>query len=94
MGPALYMPDALAAKLLLEPRLAPPSRVLAPLVGQDLARGAVVGDPAGKCFHHQRAPLVVRHHEAHEIPGVVIQERRHIHPLVAAQQKREEVRLP
>jgi hypothetical protein len=94
MRPALYMPDALAAKLLFEPRLAPPSRVLAPLVGQDLARGAMVGDCASERLHHQRALLVMRHREAHQVARVVIQERRHIDPLVAAQQEGKQVRLP
>jgi hypothetical protein len=36
----------------------------------------------------------MRHREADEIPGVIIQERRHIDPLVSSQQEREQVRLP
>jgi hypothetical protein len=94
MRPALYMPDALAAKLLFEPRLAPPRGVLAPLVGQDLPRCAVGGDRARERLHHQRALLVMRHREAHQIARVIIQERCHIDPLVAAQEEGEEVRLP
>jgi hypothetical protein len=94
MRAALHVPDAVAPKLLLKARLAAPGGVLASLVGQDLARGAVVGDPTGKGFEHERAPLVVRHHQAHEIARVIIQERRHVDALVAPKQKREEVRLP
>ena len=94
MRPALHVPDAMAAKLLLESRLATPRRVLAPLVGEDLARRPVVRDPARERLHHQRAPLMVRHHQAHQVARVIIQERRHVHPLVFPEQKREEVRLP
>jgi hypothetical protein len=91
---ALDVADAVAAKLFLEPRLAAPGRVLASLVGQDLARGAIVGNPARERLQHERAPLVVRHHQAHEVARVIIQERRHVHPLVATQQECKEIRLP
>ena len=50
---ALHVADPLAAQLLFETRLAPPRRVLPPLVGQDLARRTVVRDPARKRLHHQ-----------------------------------------
>ena len=92
--PALHVPDALAAKLLLESRLAAPRRVLAPLVGEDLARRPVIGNAARERLHHERAPLVMRHHQAHQIARVIVQERRHVDPLVPAQQEREEIRLP
>jgi hypothetical protein len=36
----------------------------------------------------------MRHRQAHQVPGVIIEERRHIDALVASQQEREEVRLP
>ena len=67
MRSALHVVDPLAAKLLLEPRLPAPGRVLAPLIGQDLARHPIVGDRARERLQHERAPLVVRHHQAHEI---------------------------
>jgi hypothetical protein len=92
--PALDVADALAAKLLLEPRLAPPGGVLAPLVGQDLARGAVVRNPPRERLEHERAPLMVRHHETYEVARVIVQERRHVHPFVAPKEEGEEVRLP
>jgi hypothetical protein len=94
MRTALDVADAVAAKLLLKPGLAPPSRVLTTLVGEDLARRAVVGNAARKRLEDQRAPLVVRHHQAHEIARVIIQKRRHVHALVAPKQERKEIRLP
>lgn len=91
---ALHVPDAVTAKLFLEARLPAPGRVLASLVSEDLPRRAMIGDPPRERLQHERAPLVVRHHQAHEIARVIIQERRHIHPLVAAQQEGKQVRLP
>jgi hypothetical protein len=94
LGPRLHVSDALPAELLLEFRLAAPRRVLPPLVRQDLARRAVVRDAARQRFHDQRRPLVVRERVRHEIPRVVVHEGRHVHALVAPQQKGEDVRLP
>ena len=94
MRTALHMVDALAAELFLEPGHAPPGGVLPALVGQDLPRHPVVGDTPSQGFHHELAPLMVGHDEAHQIPGVVVQEGRHVHPLVLPQQEREQVRLP
>ena len=94
MRPALHMLDALAAQLLFKARRAPPRRVLAPLIGEDLARCAVVSNRPRERLQHQSAPLVVRHHQAHQISRVIIQERRHVHPLLAPQKKREQIRLP
>jgi hypothetical protein len=54
----------------------------------------VVSDSACERFHHQHAALVMRHRQAHQIPGVIIQERRHVDPLVASQQERKKIRLP
>jgi hypothetical protein len=36
----------------------------------------------------------MRHRKAHEVTGVIIEERGHIDPLVSPQQERKEVRLP
>jgi hypothetical protein len=91
---ALHVGDAVALELLLERSRPPPGRVLPALVGQDLARGAIVGDPPRERLHHERALLVMRHHEAHEIARVVVYEGRHVHALLAAQEEREEIRLP
>lgn len=91
---ALHVRDAVAAQLRLELRRATPRRVLSTLVGQDLARCAVGGQPALERLQHQRAPLVMRQRQAHQVTRVIVEERRHVDPLVPAQQEREQVRLP
>ena len=94
MRPALHMRDAMAFQLRFELRAPAPSGVLPTLIRQDLPRRAVVRDPARQCLEHQHAALVMRHRKTHQIPGVIVQERRHVNPLVASQQERKEVRLP
>jgi hypothetical protein len=94
MRAALEVLDPVPLQLRLELRRAAPGRVLAPLIGEDLARHAVVGDPAGKRFQHQRAALVVRQRKTHQIARMIVEECRHVDPLVAAQQEREQIRLP
>jgi hypothetical protein len=91
---ALHMLDAVTLQLRLELRAATPGGVLPALVGQDLPRRPVVGNASRQRLQHQHAPLVMRHRQTHQIPGVIIEERRHIDPLVTAQQEREQVRLP
>ena len=91
---ALHVPDAVATQLLLEARLAAPRGVLPALVRQDLARGAVVRDRARERFHHEARALVMRDRQAHEVPAVVVQKRRDVQPLLTAQKKRKQVRLP
>jgi hypothetical protein len=91
---ALDVTDALAPQLLLEVGLPAPRRVLAPLVGQDLLRRAVLRDPARQRLHHQRRALVVRHRPGHDEARVVVHEGCQVKPLVASEQKREDVRLP
>ncbi len=91
---ALHVRDAVALELLLEGGGTPPGRVLPPLVGQDLARGSEVCDAARERLHHERALLVMRHHQAHQVARVIVHEGRHVDALVAAQQEREEIRLP
>lgn len=91
---ALHVPDAVASQLLLEFGRAAPGRVLPPLVRQDLPRRAVVGNPSPQGLHHQRALLVMRHRQTHQIARVIVQKRCHIHPLVLTQQECEEIRLP
>ncbi len=90
----LHVHDAVTLELSLELGRPPPGGVLATLIGQDLARCAVVGDAARQCFEHQTASLVVGHRKTHQVAAVIIQKRRHVQPLVPAQQKREQVRLP
>lgn len=92
--PALHVCDAVPTQLVLKLGRATPRRVLPPLVGEDLARGTIVGDAARQRFQHQRAALVMRHRKAHQIPRVIIEEGSKINPLVPTQQKREQIRLP
>ena len=92
--PALHMLDAVALKLRLELRAPTPRGVLAALIGQDLPRRSVLGDAAAEGFEHQHASLVVRDRHTHQVARVIIQERRHIQPLVPSQQERKDVRLP
>jgi hypothetical protein len=91
LWPALDVPDPILPKPLLEERLAAPRRVLSPLVGQDLLRHTESCDPSLECLQDQRALLVVRQDEAHEEARVVVHEGRQIKPLVASQQKCEDV---
>lgn len=94
MRPALHVPNPIPSQLLLEVRRAAPRRVLPTLVGENLPRRAVVRDASRQRFHHQRALLVVRHRDAHQIARVIVQESGHVHPLVLAQQKSKKIRLP
>jgi hypothetical protein len=94
MRPALHVLDAMTLQLRLELGAPAPGGVLAALVGQDLPRRAVLGDAPRQRFQHQHASLVVRHRQTHQVPRVIVQERRHVQPLVPPQQEREDVRLP
>jgi len=94
MRPALYVLDAVTLQLRFELGRAAPGRVLAALIGQDLPRRSVLGDAAAQCLEHQHASLVMRDRKTHQIPGVIVQERRNIQPLVPAKQEREQIRLP
>jgi hypothetical protein len=92
--PALDVPDPLAAQLLLEVRVPAPGHVLAPLVRQHLARRPVLGNPPRQRLQYQRRALVVRHHQGHQVPRVVVHEGGHVQTLMPPQEKREDVRLP
>lgn len=94
MRPALDVPDAVTLELGLELGIAPPAGVLPALVGQDLARRAVLGDATRQCLQHQGAALMMRQRQTHQVPRVIVQERRHIQPLMLPEQEREQVRLP
>jgi hypothetical protein len=91
---ALDVPDPLPAQLAFEVRLATPRGVLTPLVGQDLLRRPVRGDATCQRLHHQRRALMVRQRPRHDEARVVVHEGCQVQPLVASQQKREDVRLP
>jgi len=92
--PALHMRDPVALELRFELGRSTPGGVLPSLIRQDLPRRAVLCDPTRERLQHQHASLVMRHRKAHQISGVIVQERRHIDALVPPQQERKEVRLP
>ena len=91
---ALHVANALTPQLLLEVRLAAPRGVLPPLVGEDLLRRSVVGNPACQRLHHQHRALMVRERVRHDEARVIVHEGREVQTLMASQQKREDVRLP
>jgi hypothetical protein len=92
--PALDVTDALTMKLRLEIGVTAPRDVLAPLVRQHLSRSAVLRNPPRQRLQDQRRPLVMRHHQRHEVPRVVVHESGHVKTLMPPQEKREDVRLP
>lgn len=94
MRTALEVHDPLTVQLRLKLRRSTPSGVLPPLIGENLPRRSVLSNTTRERLEHQSAPLVMRHGETHQVARVIIQERRHVEPLVPAQQKREQVRLP
>jgi hypothetical protein len=91
---ALHVPDALPPELLLKLRLAAPGRVLSPLVRQNLTRHTERRDAPLESLHHQRRALMVSEHVGHQEARVIVHERREVHALMAAEQEREDVRLP
>jgi hypothetical protein len=94
MRPALDVPDAVALEFGFELGVAAPARVLPALIGQDLARRAVLGDTTRQRLQHQGAALVMRQRQTHQISRVIVQERRHVQPFMLAKQEREQIRLP
>jgi hypothetical protein len=94
MRAALHVRDAMTLKLRLELGAAAPRGVLPPLVGQYLPRCPILRDPARERLQHQHASLVMRHREAHQVSGVIVQERGHIDALMPPQQERKNIRLP
>lgn len=94
MRPALDVPDAVTLEFGLELGRTAPAGVLPALIGQDLARRTVLGDATRERLQHQRAALMMRQRQTHQITRVIIQERRHVQPLVLPKQERKEIRLP
>ena len=91
---ALDVMDPLPPQLLLEIGLPPPRRVLPALVGQDLPRRPVIRDGPRERLQDERAPLVMRDHQRHEVSRAIVHEGGHVHALVATEQEGEDVRLP
>jgi len=94
MRPALDVADPMTLELGLELGTTAPAGVLPALVGQDLARYAVLGNATRQRLQHQRAALMMGERQTHQITRVIVQECRDIQPLVLAQQEREQIRLP
>lgn len=94
MRAAFDVVNALTPQFLLKAGHPAPRGVLPSLVGQYLPRRPVLRDRARQGFEHQFAALVMRHHQAHQIAGVIVEKGRHVNALVPAQQEREQVRLP
>lgn len=94
LRPALHVCDAVTAQELFEVRLAAPRRVLPSLVGEDLARLAVLRYAALQRLEYQRRLLVMRHRPRHQVPRVIVHERRDVQSLISSQLEREDVALP
>ncbi len=94
LRPAADVLDPHPRQCLFELGLAPPHRVLAPVVGQHFRGLPVRGDAALERFHHERRLLVVRERVPHDESAVVIHEHAHVQPLCSPQPEREDVRLP
>jgi hypothetical protein len=86
--------DIVASKRALEVGLAPPSRVLATVVGQDLLGRAESRDTAFERLHHELRALMVRRRVRDDETRVVVHEDGQVHALMASEQKREDVGLP
>ena len=66
--------DVIALKFLLELRLAPPTGVLPPVVGQHFLRRAIGRHRLAIDLHHVGAGLAAEHPQAGDVPRVVIEE--------------------
>jgi hypothetical protein len=94
MRSALHVLDPVTLQLRFELGAATPGGVLAALVGEDLPRCPVLGDASTQGLQHQNTSLVMRHRKTHQIPRVIVQERRNVDALMAPQEEREQIRLP
>lgn len=94
LRPALDVPDALTPQLALEVRLAPPRRVLPPLVSQNLLGRPVLCDAPSQRLHHELGALMVCERVADDEARVVVHEGRQVQPLVASEQEGEDIGLP
>lgn len=91
---AANVPNSVLAECALEVRLTAPGRVLPPVVRQNLLRRPVRREAQLQRLHHELGALMVRRRVRHDETRVVVHEHRHVHALMASEQKREDVRLP
>ncbi len=94
LRPALAVANAAALEELLEFRFAAPRDVLSALVGEHLARLAVLRDAALERVDDQARLVVVRHRPRHEVARVVVHEADEVDRLMATQLELEDVALP
>jgi len=74
LRPAPDMQHMIALEFLLELRLAPPTGVLPPVVGQHFLRRAVGRHRFAVDLHHVGARLAAEHPQAGDVPRVIIEE--------------------
>lgn len=91
---ALAVLDTVTPQSFLKLGLAAPRCVLPTLVGQHLARLAVVRDAALQRFDHETRLLVMRHRPGHEVARVVVHEADEVDALMSAEFEGEDVALP
>jgi hypothetical protein len=94
LRPRLEVPHSLSAQLLLERRRAPPGRVLPPVVGQHFLRDPILRHRILKCVEHEKGLLLPLQGPPHQEARVVVEKGGQVEPLMAAQEKAENVRLP
>ena len=94
LRPTSDVTDAVAPKQTLKLSLSAPRRVLRAVVGQNLLGRPEGRDAALEGFQHELRALMVRRRVRNDKTRVVVHEDRQVHPLVASEQKRENVRLP
>lgn len=93
MRSALDMVDPVLLQLELEPGFAPPTGVLAAVVGEHLLGHTILADGGAIDFHHLFSALAAKQIQSDHVAGVVIQEADEVR-ILAADTEREDVRLP
>ena len=73
-GTGDYLLDSVLLQLLAELALPPPGDVLRTVIGQDLHRRTIAGDPRPQYLQHQRAGRRGVQAVPHQEPAVIVQE--------------------
>jgi len=85
--------DPVFLQLMFEPRLAMPSGVLSPVIGEHFLRDAVLTDRRPVDIQHMFRTLAAEQIQPNDVAGVIINEADQV-CILAAQPKREDVCLP
>jgi hypothetical protein len=93
MGLTLEVMDVIFLKFLLEARFAAPTRILPAIVGEHLLGYAVLADRRAIDLQHILRALAAEQIQPDDVARVVIEKRDQV-GVLAAQPKREDVRLP